>query len=130
MRESTSAGSAGRRDEARLRREMGRRIVRLRESRGLTRAALGALLGVDASRLGKWENGLHAPLLGHQIALSEVLDVSLDELVAGRIPVPPAALPARAEEMIRGVIHILGALVAPPAVDGHVKQVDDSVNLL
>lgn len=117
------------RDE-RLRRELGQRIVHLRERRGLSQTGLARRLGVDRSRLGKWENGSHTPPLGYLDRLAEALDVSHVELLTGRSPDPPAALPVQAEETIRGVIRILGALVEPASPDNHVKQVDDSVQLL
>lgn len=115
--------------EERLRRELGQRIVRLREGRGLTRADLAQLLGVDRSRLGKWETGSHAPLLGLLTGLAETLGVTLDELLTGRAPAPPG-LPVQTRETLRGVIHILGALVEDSPQDESVKDVDDSVQLL
>jgi transcriptional regulator with XRE-family HTH domain len=117
------------RDE-RLRRELGERIVRLREKRGLSRTNLARRLGVGRSRLGKWENGAHTPPLGYLDGLAEVLDVSPAELLTGRVPDPPAALPPQAEETIRGVIRILGALVETAPSDRGVKEVDDSAKLL
>lgn len=116
-------------EEERLRRELGGRIVRLREGRGLTRADLAQLLGVDRSRLGKWETGSHAPVLGLLISLARTLDVTLDELLTGRAPAPPG-LPVQTRETIRGVIRILGALVEPSAQDDDVKPMDDSVHIL
>lgn len=78
-----------------LQKELGRRIVRRREQRGWTQAELARRLGVQRERLGKWERGTNAPSLEDQAALSEVLEVSLEELGIGRqaeAPFSPAEL--------------------------------------
>ncbi|HEV8578741.1 MAG TPA: helix-turn-helix transcriptional regulator [Thermoanaerobaculia bacterium] len=73
--------------------EVGRRIVRLREKRGWTRADLARRLGVPRGRLAHWERGENTPPLEVLAALRRELGVSLDELVTGE---PPAGGPAPA----------------------------------
>jgi transcriptional regulator with XRE-family HTH domain len=112
--------------EAWLRRELGQRIVHLRESRGMTRWDLARHLGVDRSRLGKWETGSHAPPIEFLPGLAEALEITLDELLTGRAP---AGLPPQARETIREALRLLGALVEVPSLDEDVKHMDDSVHL-
>lgn len=66
---------------------LGERIVRLREAKGWSRAALARRLGVSRGRLGHWERGLHAPPIVIQMALSRTLGVTFSELVTGETPV-------------------------------------------
>jgi transcriptional regulator with XRE-family HTH domain len=73
-------------EEVWARRELGARVVRLREERGWSRAEVAARLGVSPGRLGNWERGENAPSLKKLVDLRRVLRVSLDELVAGRAP--------------------------------------------
>jgi transcriptional regulator with XRE-family HTH domain len=72
--------------EARMRREFGRRVVRLRMERNLAQVDLARKLRIDRSRLGKWERGLHSPSFAQLVDLAQVLDATLDELLTGRKP--------------------------------------------
>jgi len=56
-------------------------ISALRERRGLSQYQLGALVDVSAKAVSKWENGVSKPRIGTIRRLSEVLDVSVDELL-------------------------------------------------
>lgn len=56
-------------------------ISALRESCGLSQYQLGALVGVSDKAVSKWENGASKPRIGTIRKLSEVLDVSVDELL-------------------------------------------------
>ena len=67
----------------RLLNELGKRITNLRKRKSWSRLKLARRLGVPRSRVGFWERGEHAPPIELLVALSEVLDVSLDELVKG-----------------------------------------------
>jgi ribosome-binding protein aMBF1 (putative translation factor) len=62
---------------------LGRRIVRLRESKGWDRVELARRLGVTRERLGHWERGKHMPPLQALIGLGRELGLSIDELVSG-----------------------------------------------
>lgn len=56
-------------------------ISALRERRGLSQYQLGALVGVSDKAVSKWENGASKPRIDTIRKLSEVLDVSVDELL-------------------------------------------------
>ena len=56
-------------------------ISALRERRGLSQYQLGALVGVSDKAVSKWENGVSKPRIGTIRKLSEVLDVSIGELL-------------------------------------------------
>jgi transcriptional regulator with XRE-family HTH domain len=71
--------------------EFGRRIVRLREAKGWSRAELARRVGVTRERLGHWERGVSTLPLENLIALRRELGVSVDELVAGE-PAPAGGL--------------------------------------
>lgn len=56
-------------------------ISALRERCGLSQYQLGALVGVSDKAVSKWENGVSKPRTNTIRKLSEVLDVSVDELL-------------------------------------------------
>jgi putative transcriptional regulator len=94
-----------------LTKNLGLRIVGIRKRRGWSQAQLAKRLGVPRERLGKWERGLNAPSLDDLSALSEVLEVPLEELGLGRAPkepIPTAELTA----VIRHISEI-GRLLKP-----------------
>ena len=53
----------------------------LRTRRGLTQYQLGALVGVSDKAVSKWENGSSKPQSNILYKLSEVLGISVDELL-------------------------------------------------
>jgi len=69
--------------EKKLRRDMGRRIAKARTEQNMSQTKLARKLGIDRSRLSKWERGLHAPLLQQLVALAQALSLSLDHLLTG-----------------------------------------------
>ena len=71
------------RSEGELVTALGRRIIRLRESKGWDRVELARRLGVTRARLGYWERGEHTPPLEALIGLRRELGISIDELVSG-----------------------------------------------
>ncbi|MGN1345533.1 MAG: helix-turn-helix domain-containing protein, partial [Eubacteriales bacterium] len=56
----------------------------LRERRGLSQYQLGALVGVSNKAVSKWENGTAKPKTPILFRLSEILGVTVDELLACR----------------------------------------------
>lgn|GEM_PF-3412119 len=80
----TPRGSRCRPPKGELRRELGRRVVGIRERRGWNQLELARRLGVPRGRLGKWERGVNEPSLEDLAALSETLEVPLEELGLGR----------------------------------------------
>ena len=87
--------------------EMGMRIVRLREERGLSRAALARELGVSRDRVAKWEREKNEPPVEMLIALGDALGVTLDELVTGR----PAVASAISGGLNGGTVRAIARLV-------------------
>ena len=67
-----------------LRRHLGARIVGSRQRKGWSQEMLAARLDVPRERLAKWESGVHAPPPEVMVVLSEVLEISLDELFTGK----------------------------------------------
>jgi len=62
-------------------RQMGQRIKRLREERGLSQAALAAKAKITREYVNKLEAGRYDPTLGVVQRLAKALGVSLAELV-------------------------------------------------
>ncbi len=58
-------------------------IARLRHEKGLTQQALGERLLVSAKTVSRWENGNYMPPIDVLPAMSEILGVSIDEIIAG-----------------------------------------------
>lgn len=87
-----------------VRRELGRRIGKLRVEQGMTQGSLAERLGVTRACLGHWERGFHSPSLAQLIDLREALQTSLDVLIPGGIPdqlADPAFSSAQLERMAR-----------------------------
>lgn len=63
-------------------------LQELRERRGFSQYQLGALVGVSAQAVSKWENGTAKPQPGSLYRLSEVLEITVDELLACRYRIP------------------------------------------
>jgi transcriptional regulator with XRE-family HTH domain len=80
--------------EKRARIDLGRRIVELRERTGMLQLELARRVGIERSRLSKWERGLHHPLVHHLVSIADALEVPLDLLFRGEIPpAPPQGAP-------------------------------------
>ena len=63
-------------------------ILRLmRKKRGLSQEALAMRLNVVRQTVSKWENGISVPDAEQLIAISEVLDVSVGDLLGNQAPV-------------------------------------------
>ena len=59
----------------------GQRFTRLRKQRGLTQEELGEKLGVSGQAVSKWENDASMPDISLLVQLSDILGVSLDDLL-------------------------------------------------
>lgn len=62
---------------------LGETIYRLRTEKGLSQGALAEMLEVSRQSISKWENNSAVPDLEKIIKLSNIFEVSLDELVKG-----------------------------------------------
>ncbi|MCP4670685.1 MAG: helix-turn-helix domain-containing protein [Desulfobacula sp.] len=63
--------------------EVGKRIKRLRQEKGISLADLSNLTGFDVARLEDIENGKEEPQLGTVMKLSKALDSAVGRLVSG-----------------------------------------------
>ena len=62
---------------------LGETIYRLRTEKNLSQGDLAEKLGISRQSISKWENNSAIPDLEKIIKLSEIFEVSLDELVKG-----------------------------------------------
>ena len=62
---------------------LGERIYKLRTEKNLSQGDLAELLDVSRQSISKWENNSSVPELEKIVKLSEIFEVSLDELVKG-----------------------------------------------
>lgn len=67
--------------------EFGNRLYELRKQRGLSQEELANRLDVTRQTVSKWEVGDSTPDMEKLAALSELFEISLDELVLGKVPV-------------------------------------------
>ena len=71
------------------------KLIRRRRERGMTQEDLAECLSVSRQTVSKWENGECMPDTDKFIRLSDVLEMSLDELAGREEAVEPAVPPAR-----------------------------------
>lgn len=69
---------------ASLRKALGQPIKRLRKDNGLTQKELARQIGSSPAQLNKYESGLNTPPLDRLLLLAEVLETSVDYLLAGQ----------------------------------------------
>lgn len=70
--------------DASLRKDLGRRIKQLRKEKELTQKELANQIGSSHAQLNKYESGLNTPPLDRLLLLAEVLETSVDYLLAGQ----------------------------------------------
>ena len=63
---------------------LGERICRLRNERNMSQGDLADALEVSRQSISKWETNGSVPDLDKLVKLSELFDISLDELIAGK----------------------------------------------
>lgn len=81
---------------------LGQRIALLRRQAGMSQAELAARMGVSASAVGMYEQGRREPSVEGLVALADILQVSTDYLLTGKITDPGQlqALAALLEEKV------------------------------
>ena len=67
--------------------KVGNLITKLREENGLSQSELGTKLGVTNKAVSRWENGRGYPDTAILLKLSEVLEITVDELLRGELSV-------------------------------------------
>lgn len=63
---------------------IGRFLSELRKSRGMTQEQLGERLGVTGKTISRWETGSYLPPVEMLLELSQMYDLSINELLTGR----------------------------------------------
>lgn len=63
---------------------LGTRIAALRKTKGLKQEEIADMLGVSGQAVSKWENDQTCPDITLLPKLSEILDVTIDELLSGK----------------------------------------------
>lgn len=85
--------------------EFGAFVARLRTEKGLTQRALAELLYVSDKAVSKWERGQSLPDISMLMPLSEILGVTVTELLEGhRIDNPQEMDPAQVESLLQKAI--------------------------
>ena len=64
---------------------LGERIIKLRNTKGISQDTLANALGVSRQSVSKWETDASVPELDKLIKLSEYFEISLDELIKGEV---------------------------------------------
>ena len=78
--------------------EFNNKLYELRKQKGFSQEELANRLNVSRQTISKWEVGDSTPDMEKLIAISELFDISLDELVLDKASVPPpAAQPEKSE---------------------------------
>ncbi len=77
--------------------EFNNKLYDLRKKKGLSQEELANRLNVSRQTVSKWEVGDSTPDMEKLIAISDLFEISLDELVMDKAPEPAAAQPAKSE---------------------------------
>ena len=85
---------------------LGERITALRCAHGLSQGDLAEKLNVSRQSISKWETNTSVPELGKVIQLSELFQISLDDLVKGETP--PVAAPSAPVQTTNSTQRIIG----------------------
>ncbi len=85
---------------------LGERITALRCAHGLSQGDLAEKLNVSRQSISKWETNTSVPELGKLIQLSELFQVSIDDLVKGETP--PAAMSSLPAQTTNSTQRIIG----------------------
>ena len=117
------------------RKSLGARIKLLRKARALTQKDLAQRMGITFGQLNKYESGLNSPSPDLLVAMADLLAVTLDHLLTGRIagnqPLNNTRLVDRVKiaeqfpvEDQETVIRLLDAMIVQHRAKGAVASVD------
>lgn len=90
---------------------LGDKITQLRKQRGLSQDALAHELNISRQSISKWETGASVPELDKLVALSDLFQISLDELVRDTPPTQPPPIPEVAPPSTPSQQYILGCIL-------------------
>lgn len=77
--------------------EFNNKLYNLRKQKGLSQEELANLLNVSRQTVSKWEVGDSTPDMGKLIAISDIFEISLDELVMDKVPEHAGEASAKSE---------------------------------
>ena len=77
--------------------EFHNKLYNLRKQKGLSQEELANRLNVSRQTISKWEVGDSTPDMEKLIAISDMFDISLDELVMDKAPMPRAETLSKSE---------------------------------
>ena len=86
--------------------EFHNRLYNLRKQKGLSQEELANRLNVSRQTISKWEVGDSTPDIEKLIAISDMFEVSLDELVMGKESIPKDEKNSKLE-MVSGIKDII-----------------------
>lgn len=64
--------------------QIGKFIAKLRKEQGLTQEQFGEKIGVTNKTVSRWETGVYLPPADVLMSMSEVFDVSINEILSGK----------------------------------------------
>ena len=64
--------------------QIGKFIAQLRKEHELSQEKLGAIIGVTNKTISRWETGTYLPPAEMLLSMSELFDVSINELLSGK----------------------------------------------
>lgn len=106
--------------------QFGTRLRAARDRRGMTQAQLAEAIGAYPSQISNYENGEKVPEGETMVALSDALDVSLDELARGT----PKEEPDEVRDVrLRASVRELEAAADRKLIDAAVTTIDGLVAL-
>ena len=86
-------------------------LIKLRKNKGFTQQQVASKLGIDRTTYTKYETGVSEPAFEMLIRLSQMLNVSLDELFGGPVndPLTAAVSDSRAESLSEDELELIAA---------------------
>lgn len=64
--------------------KIGKFIAEMRKEQGLSQTQLGEKIGVTNKTVSRWETGMYLPPVEMLLALSELFDISINEILCGK----------------------------------------------
>ena len=90
----------------------GAMLAALRKEKGMTQLELAEQMGVTDKAVSKWERDLSFPDVTSLPRLAEILEVSVDELMQGKVGKTSFTLGEKVGDIVKGVAVAMGVAVA------------------